>query len=145
MKYYGLRSAGDLHETVQLLESWRNELFVADVKKPHSAGCISHDPLQLDFIQAAKEEKKHISQSALKFLTACQPRIPYSFRKKTERKMMKIMDKALFNGDVPLTELYIFGLKTELRLIKNARTAQRFKILLPFLTALALGIIISCL
>jgi hypothetical protein len=145
MKYYGLRSAGDLHETVHLLESWRNEIFFSEVKKLRNAGCISHDPLQYDPIQVAQEEKRYIAQSALKFLTTCQPRIPYSFRKKTERKMTKIMDKALFNGDVPLTELYISGLKTELRLIKNARTAQRFKILLSFLAALAFGIIISCL
>jgi hypothetical protein len=143
MKYYGLRSAGDLHETVHLLESWRNELFVFDVKKSRSTSCISHYPLQPGLFQAAWEEKEQIDLSALKFLTACQPRIPHSFRKKTERKMMKIVDKALFKGGVPLAELYISGLKTELRLIKNARAAQTFKILLSFLTALVLGIIIS--
>jgi hypothetical protein len=145
MKYYGLQSAADLHETVHLLESWRNELFAVNVKKSIIADCLLHDQLQPDPFHTVQQEKNHIAQSALKFLTIFQPQIPDSFRRKTERKMMMIMDKALFKGDVSLTELYISGLKTELGLIKNARTAQRVKILLSFLTALAFSIIVSSL
>lgn len=143
MKYYGLRSAGDLHETVHLLESWRNELFVVSTKRLRSASDVLPAFFPPDPIQAAREEKKHIARSALKFLTTCQPRIPYSFRKKTERKMMKVMDKALFDGNVSLNDLYIAGLKTELRLIKDARLAQRIQVLLFSLAVLSPGVIIS--
>jgi hypothetical protein len=145
MKYYGLKSAADLHETVHLLESWRNELFAVNVKKSPEAICLSRDPLQSGLFHKVQQEKNHITKSALKFLTVCEPQIPDSFRRKTEKKMMMVMDKALFKGDVSLTELYISGLKTELGLIKSARTAQRFKILLSFLIALAFSIIVSSL
>jgi len=56
---------------------------------------------------------------------------------------MKVIDKALFDGNVSLNDLYIAGLKTELRLIKDARLAQRIQVLLFSLAVLSPGIIIS--
>jgi len=143
MRNYGLRSATDLHETVHLLESWRNELFVVRKKRPCNAGDVLPALLPPDPNQAVRDEKQQITRSVLKFITAYQPRIPDSFRKKTERKMIQVLDKALFDGNVSLNDLYIAGLKTELILIKDARLAQRIQVLLFSLAVLSPSVIIS--
>lgn len=143
MKYYGLQSAADLHETVHILEDWRNELFTVRRGINHGRGGYEPSLQSPDRKPRRENDKQRITMSALKFITAYQPRIPTSFRRRTVGRMLNVMDKALFGGDISLDDLYIAGLKTELRLIKNARLIQIFHSLLFCLSVLLFSYIIS--
>lgn len=127
MKYYGLQSAKNLHQTIQALKSWRNEILSADSKKEPERGLLSNGTRSI-FI-------------ALRFLAVYQQMIPFEFRIKIQRILFPILNNSLLTDSVSPSDLYIAGLRAEVQLLKQAKRKQYLRIasvLLIIITVLIL-------